>query len=84
MPVERQTETELHKPENVAQVRRRSRSAIRQSDIARVLRGVLAAGMKATNLRVERDGSINVTAVPDAVSEGDNELEQFRKNHGYD
>jgi hypothetical protein len=56
-------------------------AAFKQSDVARAVKGVLAAGVKVTRVEVGSDGKISITSAESEASEL-SDLDHWRASHG--
>ena len=63
----------------------RSKSAFRQRDVTRAIKGARAAGVDVAGVKVEKDGGFTVIAAGkpgEVLSELDRELAEFEGRHG--
>jgi hypothetical protein len=54
-----------------------------QADLARALKGAKSAGAQVERAEIDRAGKIVLIFSADAKSDDNNELDQFRREHGY-
>jgi hypothetical protein len=61
--------------------------AFRKADVARAVQAVREAGIDIARIEIDKDGKIVVVTTTTGTTQGDifdQEIEQFRKAHGYD